>query len=302
MSERRRNTIGRREALSRLSVATVSAAMASACAPAGAMGAAGAPADAPVARRGGRLKQSVCRWCHPKMTVDELCREAKAMGLGSVELLGEKEWGIPAAHGLTCAMANGPSTIAVGFNRPDQHDRLVAEGERLLALAGAAKLPNLIVFSGNRAGMSDGEGLEHCARGIARLMPAAERAGVTVCLELLNSKVDHADYMADRTAWGAALARRVNHPRFRLLYDIYHMQIMEGDVIRTIRANADVIGHYHTAGVPGRHELDDGQELQYGAVMRAIADTGFTGWIGQEFIPTRDPMTSLREAVATCTV
>ena len=297
MSERR-DTLGRRDALARLGAATIGAALASSCAPA----AAAAAAPARVARAAGRLKQSVCRWCYPAMSVEALCREAKAMGLGSVELLGEKEWHIPATFGLTCAMANGPSTIAVGFNRPDQHDRLVAEGERLLALAGAVQLPNLIVFSGNRAGMSDAEGLEHCARGIARLMPAAERAGVTVCLELLNSKVDHADYMADHSAWGVALARRVNHPRFKLLYDIYHMQVMEGDVIRTIKANADVIGHYHTAGVPGRHELDDTQELQYGAIMRAIADTGYTGWVGQEFIPTRDPMTSLRQAVATCTV
>ncbi|MFN9575451.1 MAG: hydroxypyruvate isomerase family protein [Gemmatimonadota bacterium] len=302
MSERR-DTLGRREVLSRLGGVAAGAALGASLVPSVAEAAAASAAPSPVWRTGtGRLRQSVCRWCYPSLSVDALCREAQAIGLGSVELLGETEWHIPATYGLTCAMANGPSTIALGFNRPDQHDRLVAEGERLLALVGAARLPNLIVFSGNRAGMSDGEGLANCARGLTRLMPAAERAGVTVCLELLNSKVDHADYMADHTAWGAALARTVNHPRFKLLYDIYHMQIMEGDVIRTIRANADVIGHYHTAGVPGRHELDDTQELQYGAVMRAIAGTGYTGWIGQEFIPTRDPMTSLRQAVTTCTV
>lgn len=290
--------IGRRHALVRLGGLALGASLADACTRAPGV----TTAPVPVRERTGRFRQSVCRWCYPQITVDDLCREAKAIGLSSVELLGEKEWHIPATYGLTCAMANGPSTIAVGFNRPDQHDRLVAEGERLLALAGAAKLPNLIVFSGNRAGMADAEGLANCVRGIARLMPAAERAGVTVCLELLNSKIDHADYMADRSAWGVELARRINHPRFKLLFDIYHMQVMEGDVIRTIKNAADVIGHYHTAGVPGRHELDDTQELQYGAIMRAIAATGFTGWVGQEFIPTRDPMTSLREAVVTCTV
>ncbi len=250
----------------------------------------------------GRLKQSVCQWCYSSMPLDELCAAAKRIGLLSVELLSEKDWPVVKQHGLTCAMANGPSTIPVGFNRPSEHDRLVAESERLLPLVAAAGLPNMIVFSGNRGGMGDGEGLATCVTGLKRITPLAERLGVTVCMELLNSRVDHKDYMCDHTAWGAELVRQVGSPRFKLLYDIYHMQIMEGDVIRTIRDNFGAIGHFHTGGVPGRNEIDGGQELQYPAIMRAIADLGYTGFIGQEFIPRRDPMTSLAEGVRTCDV
>ncbi|MFN8668851.1 MAG: TIM barrel protein [Gemmatimonadaceae bacterium] len=251
---------------------------------------------------GGRLKQSVCQWCYSNMPLDDLCAAAKRIGLLSVELLSEKDWPVVKKHGLTCAMANGPSTIPVGFNRPSEHDRLVAESERLLPLVAAAGLPNMIVFSGNRGGMSDGEGLANCVAGLKRITPLAERLGVTVCMELLNSKVDHKDYMCDRTPWGAELVRQVGSPRFKLLYDIYHMQIMEGDVIRTIRDNWDAMGHFHTAGVPGRNEIDASQELNYPAIMRAIADLGYTGFIGQEFIPKRDAMTSLAEGVRTCDV
>jgi hydroxypyruvate isomerase len=255
-------------------------------------------------RRRGRIRQSVCRWPYERTPLDQLCREARAIGLESVELLNETEWPIALRHGLTCAMAMGPTTIPVGLNRPDQHDRIVAEAERLLPLIAAARLPNMIVFSGNRAGLSDADGLANCARGLARLMPAAERADVTVCMELLNSKIDHADYQCDHTAWGAELVRRVGSPRFKLLYDIYHMQIMEGDVIRTIRAHFDAIGHFHTGGVPGRHELDETQELQYRAIMTAIADLGYRGFVGQEFIPSegRDPMASLRHGYTVCNI
>jgi hydroxypyruvate isomerase len=224
------------------------------------------------------------------------------MGFQSVELLGEKDWATVKQHGLTCAMANGPSTIPVGFNRPSEHDRLMAESERLLPLVAAAGLPNMIVFSGNRGGMSDGEGLENCVRGLKRITPIAERVGVTVCMELLNSKVNHKDYMCDHTAWGAELVERVGSARFKLLYDIYHMQIMEGDVIRTIRDNFGAIAHFHTGGVPGRHELDATQELQYPAIMRAIVDLGYTGFVAQEFVPARDPLTSLREGFQVCDV
>lgn len=250
----------------------------------------------------GRLKQSVCQWCYSTMPLDELCAAARRIGLVSVELLGEKDWAVVQRHGLTCAMANGPSTIPVGFNRPDQHDRLVAESERLLPLVAAAGLPSMIVFSGNRAGLSDGEGLSNCVAGLKRVTPLAERLGVTVCMELLNSKVDHKDYMCDHTAWGAELVRQVGSPRFKLLYDIYHMQIMEGDVIRNIRDHFGAIGHFHTAGVPGRHEIDESQELNYPAIMRAIADLGYAGYIGQEFIPVRDPMESLAQGVRICDV
>ena len=259
------------------------------------------PLEASV-RAGGRIRQSVCQWCYDKIPLDDLCAAAKSIGLQSVELLGEKDWPTVKKHGLTCAMATGPSTIRVGFNRPSEHDRLVAESERLLPLVAAAGLPNMIVFSGNRDGMPDGEGLEHCATALKRITPTAERVGVTVCMELLNSKVDHKDYMCDRTPWGAELVRRVGSPRFRLLYDIYHMQIMEGDVIRTIRDNFAAIAHYHTGGVPGRNEIDESQELQYPAIMRAIADLGYTGFVGQEFIPRRDPIASLGQGVKICDV
>jgi hydroxypyruvate isomerase len=270
-----------------------------------AFGAAGADltaVEAAVRRAPGRLRQSACRWCYARVPLDELCAAAKRMGLESVELLGEKEWDVPRRHGLTCAMANGPSTIPVGFNRPSEHDRLVAESERLLPLVAAAGLPNMIVFSGNRDGMSDGEGLEHCVRGLQRITPTAERLGVTVCMELLNSKVDHKDYMCDHTAWGAELVKRVGSPRFKLLYDIYHMQIMEGDVIRTIRDNFAHIGHFHTGGVPGRNEIDETQELHYPAIMRAIADLGYSGFVGQEFVPKRDPLASLAQGAQICAV
>ncbi|MEO7823133.1 MAG: TIM barrel protein, partial [Gemmatimonadaceae bacterium] len=210
-------------------------------------------------------------------------------------------------YGLTCAMGYAtvpdPRTrLTRGFNRVENHAWLIPAYERALPLAAAAGVPNLICFSGNRDGLSDEDGLTACARGLAALMPAAERHGVGICMELLNSRVDHAGYQCDRTPWGVALAARVGSERFRLLYDIYHMQIMEGDVIRTIRDNAKYIGHYHTAGVPGRHEIDASQELYYPAIARAIADTGFTGYVAQEFIPTRDPRTALAEAVRICSV
>ncbi|MBM4112875.1 MAG: TIM barrel protein [Phycisphaerae bacterium] len=250
----------------------------------------------------GALRQSVARWCFGAWNLDTLCEHAKSCGLVGVDLLSENEWSIPAKHGLVCTLANGPCTIAEGFNRPQHHDRLVAECERLLPLVADAGIERMIVFSGNRAGMSDADGLTHCAAGLRRVMPIAERVNVTVVMELLNSKIDHRDHMCDRSEWGAALVRSVGSPRFKLLYDIYHAQIMEGDVIRTIRTHADAIGHYHTAGVPGRHELDDRQELQYDAICRAIADTGFRGVVAHEFLPRGDPLEGLRQAVARCTI
>ena len=250
----------------------------------------------------GKLKQSVCRWCYQSMPLDVLCRNVAAMGYKSVELLSEREWPVVKQFGLTCAVANGPSTIPVGFNRPDQHDRLVAESERLLPLIAAAGIPQMIVFSGNRAGMSDVQGIVNCAVGLKRITPLAEKLGVTIIMELLNSKVDHKDYMCDHTAWGVELVKRVGSPRFKLLYDVYHMQIMEGDVIRTIRDNHTHIGHYHTGGVPGRNEIDDTQELFYPRIMQALVELGYDGYVAQEFIPARDPMTSLRQAFALCNV
>ncbi|MCC6285084.1 MAG: TIM barrel protein [Phycisphaerales bacterium] len=254
----------------------------------------------PAIKGPGRFRQSVCRWCYSSMALDDLCRNAAALGAASVELLSENEWQVPAQFGLTCAVANGPTTIPRGLNRLELHDQIVREGERLLPLIKQAGIPNMIVFSGNRDGMPDDEGLRNSAKGLKRLTPLAESLGVTIVMELLNSKVDHRDYMCDRTPWGVALVHEVASDRFRLLYDIYHMQIMEGDVIRTIRDHAAEIGHYHTGGVPGRREIDHTQELYYPAICAAIADTGYTGFLGQEFIPSRDAMASLKQAIDLC--
>lgn len=250
----------------------------------------------------GRLKQSVCRWCYGRMPLDDLCAQAAGMGLKAIDLLDEKDWAVPKKHGLICAMANGPGQIPRGWNRVQDHDRLVEKSEGLLPLVAAAGVPNMIVFSGNRAGLSDAEGLKNCAKGLKRITGLAEKLGVTVCMELLNSKRDHKDYQCDHTQWGADLVAEVGSGRFKLLYDIYHMQIMEGDVIATIQENIDAIAHFHTGGVPGRREIDDTQELNYAAICRAIVDTGFKGYLAQEFIPSRDPMTSLAQAVRICDV
>ena len=229
------------------------------------------------------------------------------MGIRSVELLDPDEWAVARAHGLTCAMGYAPAgdpktRLTVGWNREANHAWLLPGYERGLQLAAAAGVPNVICFSGNRAGQRDAEGLATCAKGLRALMPTAERLGVTVCMELLNSKVDHADYQCDHTPWGVALVEKVGSPRFKLLYDIYHMQIMEGDVIRTVRDHHAHIAHYHIAGVPGRHEPDASQELNYPAIMRALAEIGFSGYVAQEFIPTREPLVALADAVKLCTV
>jgi hydroxypyruvate isomerase len=249
-----------------------------------------------------RLRQSVSRWCYGKLSLEELCAASKKIGLSAIDLLDEKEWSVPKQFGLTCAMANGFGSIPKGFNRPDNHDQLVADAERMMALAAAAGVPNIVCFSGNRAGMSDGEGIANCIAGLKRVTPTAERVGVTLCLELLNSKVDHHDYHADHTAWGVQVVKGVGSPRLKLLYDIYHMQIMEGDVVRTVRENAQHIAHYHTGGVPGRNEIDETQELNYRRVAQAIAETGFTGFLAHEFVPKRDPLVSLAQAYAICDV
>jgi hydroxypyruvate isomerase len=253
------------------------------------------------------FKHSVCRWPYKQFTIDQLAIMARELGLSSVELLEPEEWAITRRHGLTCAMgyATVPdpgARLTRGFNRAEHHSWLVPAYERAIPLAAAAGIPNVICFSGNRDGLDDATGLATCAQGLALLIPLAERHGVTLCMELLNSRQDHPDYQCDHTAWGVALAKRVGSKRFKLLYDIYHMQIMEGDVIRTIRDNHQYIAHYHTGGVPGRHEIDSSQELNYPAIMRAIAETGFSGYVAQEFIPTRDPRTSLAEAVRLCSV
>jgi len=250
-----------------------------------------------------RLKQSVSRWPYKAIPLPEFCRACKGMGLSAIDLLAPEDWPVVRDCGLVCSMgyaAIRDDFIPRGFNDPSNHDFLVGELERRLPLAAQQGIPNLIAMFGNRQGRTDSQGIEACVTGLRRVAPLAEHHGVTICVELLNSKVDHHDYQGDHTAFGAQVMEGVNSPRVKLLYDIYHMQIMEGDVIRTIRQHASHIGHFHTGGVPGRHELDDTQELNWHAIARAIADTGFTGYMAHEFVPTRDPLRSLREAVETC--
>ena len=250
----------------------------------------------------GRIKQSVSQWCFSKMPLDALCENAKAIGLVGIDLLHENEWPTVAKHGLLCTMAYGIGSIPDGWNDLKNHDRLVAEAEKMIPKVAAANLPNIITFSGNRRGLTDAQGAENCVIGLKRIAKLAEMHKVTVCMELLNSKHDHKDYQCDHTAWGVDVCKRVGSDRIKLLYDIYHMQIMEGDVCTTIKENIAYIGHFHTGGVPGRHEIDDTQELNYGAVCKAIAASGFQGFVAHEFLPTRDPMQSLRQAVQICDV
>ena len=253
---------------------------------------------------GGRLKQSVSRWCFGKMSLDELSGHAARIGYRGIDLLLPEDWPVVRKHGLVCALATvgGPVTIEKGLNRVENHGAILDALGKAIDLAAESQVPNVVCFSGNRAGMSDEEGLENCARGLRQIAPHAEQKGVTLCVELLNSKVDHKDYMCDHTAWGVALAKKVDSPRVKLLYDIYHMQIMEGDVIRTIRENIGWIAHFHTAGVPGRHEIDGRQELNYPAICRAIVEAGYTGFLAQEFVPTDEPLRALEEAFRICDV
>jgi hydroxypyruvate isomerase len=250
----------------------------------------------------GNIKQSVCRWCYGDIPLEKLAAEAKRIGYQSIELVTPQEFPTVKAAGLTCSMLSGACRIEDCFNRTENHAQLEKALREHIEFAAANGLPNVICFSGNRRGMSDEEGLENCAAGLKRIVGFAEEKNVTICMELLNSKVNHRDYMCDRSAWGVDLVKKVGSPRFKLLYDIYHMQIMEGDVIRTIGESKEFIGHYHTGGNPGRHEIDETQELYYPAIMKAIIDSGYDGYVAQEFIPSRDPLTSLAQGFRICDV
>lgn len=251
----------------------------------------------------GHIHHSVCAWCYHGIPLEELCKAAKRIGIESVELLGPKDWPIVRKYGLTCAMCSGVDRIPYGWNRVEHHDRLVQKFSEVIPQVAKYGFPNIITFSGNRRGMPDEQGLENCVKGLKRIVGIAEKYKVNIVMELLNSKVNHPDYMADHTAWGVELVKRVGSERFKLLYDIYHMQIMEGDIIRTIRQNIQYIAHFHTGGVPGRHEIDETQELYYPAIMRAIAATGFKGFVAQEFIPrNKNKLASLRRAIEICDV
>jgi hydroxypyruvate isomerase len=254
--------------------------------------------------RPGRLKQSVSRWCYDKIPLDRLCEAAVRMGLQGIDLLQPAEYEVPRRYGLRCTMgyAADMMTIADGLNRRENHAAIERAFRTGIPQAAKAGVPNVIAFSGNRKGMSDEEGAANTVAGLNRLKAIAEDHDVTICVELLNSKVNHPDYMADHTAWGVDVAKAVGSPRVKLLYDIYHMQIMEGDLIDTIRKNIAYIGHFHTGGVPGRHNLDDTQEVNWRAVARCVADLNFQGYFAHEFVPTGDPLTALAQAVRTCTV
>ncbi|MCC7192410.1 MAG: TIM barrel protein [Phycisphaeraceae bacterium] len=252
-------------------------------------------------------------FCYPlfktaEMSLDELCRQGARIGFAGIELWFrdadfDELCAAASAHGLAVASMCGHQSLKDGLNRRDQHDRIEAELRESIAAAVSRKIPNLICFSGNRnPGQSEEEALETCAAGLRRVAPEAERCGINLNVELLNSKVDHKGYQCDHTAWGVEMCNRVKSPRVKLLYDIYHMQIMEGDVIRTIRQHAAHIGHYHTAGNPGRNDLDQDQELNYPAICRAIAASGYTGFVAHEFTPKGDRMAALAEAFKICSV
>jgi len=254
-----------------------------------------------VSEQKGNLKQSVCRWCYNSIPLPKLAAAAASMGFKSIELITIEEYKTVKPYGLACAML-GRVSITDGLNRTQYHARIESELRRNIEFAAAEGLPNVICMAGNRRGMADEEGLKNCLIGLKRVIGLAEEKNVTICMEGLNSKIDHKDYMYDHTKWGVELAKKLGSDRFKLLYDIYHMQIMEGDVIRTIRDCKDYIAHYHTGGVPNRHEIDDSQELYYPAIVRAILDTGYTGYLGQEFIPVREPLASLAQGFKICNV
>ena len=253
----------------------------------------------------GNINHSVCQWTYNFIPLDELCKHVKAIGFSAIDLLGPKDWPTVQQYGIYSSMCYtaGENSLTKGWNHTENHSRLVKDFTEVIPLMVKAGYKDVITFSGSRNGMDDETGLKNCVDGLKQIMPLAEKNGITVQMELLNSKVNHKDYMCDKSAWGVELCKRLGSENFKLLYDIYHMQIDEGDVIRTIKDYHPFFGHYHTGGVPGRHEIDQSQELYYPAIMRAIVDTGFKGYVAQEFIPAHeDKIASLREAIHICDV
>lgn len=252
----------------------------------------------------GNINHSVCRWCFGQLSVEELCLAVKKIGFSAIDLVGPKDWPILKKHGVVSSMCNGAEiSLVKGWNDKTLHETLIKNYTEYIDLVSAAGYTNLICFSGNRNGMDNETGLNNSAEGLKQIMALAEKKGVVIQMELLNSKVNHKDYMCDLSTWGVELCKRVGSPNFKLLYDIYHMQIDEGDVIATIQKNHEYYGHYHTAGVPGRHEIDDTQELYYPAIMKAIKATGFKGYVAQEFIPlAADKLASLKDGIMRCDV
>jgi hydroxypyruvate isomerase len=260
-----------------------------------------AAADSAKVVTNGRIRQSVCRWCFPKVSLDELCSAAQRMGLVGIDLLGPKDFETVKKYGLVCTMV-GSHPLTDGLCDPNYQDAALKTIHGAIEATAKEGWKNVICFSGNRRGIDDRTGMDNCVNALKEVVPAAEKAGIVLQMELLNSKVNHKDYMCDRSDWGVELVKRVGSDNFKLLYDIYHMQIMEGDVIRTIESHHRYFGHYHTGGNPGRHELDETQELNYKPISKAIVGVGFQGFMAHEFIPVRDPLTSLSEAVALCDV
>lgn len=250
------------------------------------------------------INHSVCQWCYSDISLDKLCEAAKAIGIKSIDLLKPEEWPIAQKYGLTCAMAYASGFgLSKGFSDVSLHEQLLKDYTANIPKAAEVGLKNVICFSGNANGLTYEKGLENCAKGLEPVIKVAAKHNITVCMELLNSKVDHKDYQCDHTEWGVRLCEKLGSPNFKLLYDIYHMQIMEGDVIATIKKHTKYIAHYHTGGVPGRNEIDETQELYYPAIMRAIVATGFKGFVAQEFIPKRqDKLASLKQGVEICDV
>jgi hydroxypyruvate isomerase len=251
----------------------------------------------------GNIHHSVSQWCFNDIPLDDFAKACMEMGIESIELLGEKDWATVQKAGLKCAVGYATDWgIPKGFNRIANHEKLITDFETMIPIAAEAGIPNLICFSGNREGQNDNEGMINCAKGLRKLMPAAEKHGVTIIMELLNS-YGHKDYQCDKTTWGSALCEMVGSERFKLLYDIYHMQIMEGNIIETISKYIPYIGHIHTGGVPGRNELDETQELYYPAIMQALVNAGYKGFVGQEFVPKqKDKLESLRKCILICDV
>ena len=252
----------------------------------------------------GGINHSVCRWTYDFLSLEELCTAVKKLGFSAIDLVGPKDWPLLKKHGIDSSMCNGAEINLVdGWNNKQHHPTLIKNYTQHIDLVAKAGYKNLICFSGNRKGMDDETGLKNCVEGLKQVMAQAEKEGVIIQMELFNSKVNHPDYMCDNTPWGIELCKRLGSPNFKLLYDIYHMQINEGDIIHTIKDHHQYFGHYHTAGVPGRHEIDNSQELNYPAIMRAIKDTGYKGYVAQEFIPTKkDKIAALQEAIKICDV
>lgn len=249
------------------------------------------------------VNHSVCQWCFGEIPLEDFLKNLVDMGIGAVDLIGPKDWPLLKKYGIECSMCNGAEiSLTQGWNNPKYHDELIKNYTEIIPQVASAGYKNVICFSGNRDGMSDKEGLQNCVNGLSKVLPLAEKHNVVIQMELFNQQ-DHPGYMADTSTWGVQLCQALGSNNFKLLYDIYHMQIQEGDIIRTIRNNHEYFGHYHTAGVPGRNEIDDTQELFYPAIIRAILETGFTGYVAQEFIATADDkLASLRTSFQICDV